>query len=238
MYGYDAVVRYTETGGRLVSRVDAIANYFQDCAILDSEEAGIGLQYMAKNHVAWFLIFLQIKIRRYPVLGEKIRVTTWPYGFSGFMGLRNAELVDEAGVSIAQMASIWSFMNIDRMRPEKISDEVGYSYTIEDKLDMEYAPRKIKLLQSHEIVGRCVVSYNQIDSNNHMNNQAYIALALQYSDFPDKISELRAEYRQQFVKDETIVIKKGVACGCEQFVMADLDDRIRCVISFMTKTEQ
>ena len=40
MYSYEAIVRYSETGGNKISNMATIANYFQDCAILQSEEVG------------------------------------------------------------------------------------------------------------------------------------------------------------------------------------------------------
>ncbi|MDD6405089.1 MAG: acyl-ACP thioesterase, partial [Clostridiales bacterium] len=42
MYSYKTIVRYSETGGRGISSISSIANYFQDCAIFQSEEVGIG----------------------------------------------------------------------------------------------------------------------------------------------------------------------------------------------------
>ena len=52
MYSYEAIVRYSETGGNKISNMATIANYFQDCAILQSEEVGIGLDYLAEHHLS------------------------------------------------------------------------------------------------------------------------------------------------------------------------------------------
>ena len=49
MYSFDAIVRYSETHGRPEANAATIANYFQDCAIFDSEQAGIGIEYL-KDH--------------------------------------------------------------------------------------------------------------------------------------------------------------------------------------------
>ena len=64
MYSYEAIVRYSETGGYKISIMATIANYFQDCAILQSEEVGIGLDYLAGHHRAWFLVSWQIEVVR------------------------------------------------------------------------------------------------------------------------------------------------------------------------------
>ena len=50
MYSYEAVVRYSETGGKLKADAAAIANYLQDCAILHSEKVGIGIEYLKEHN--------------------------------------------------------------------------------------------------------------------------------------------------------------------------------------------
>ena len=86
MYSYDAIARYTELGCSMTARPSTIANYFQDCAILQSEEVGIGIKYLKEKQRAWFLLSWQIVVDRYPVLLEKLKVRTWAYDFKGFLG--------------------------------------------------------------------------------------------------------------------------------------------------------
>ena len=95
------------------------------------------------------------------------------------------------------------------MRPVKIDKEVAEAYPMEPAIDMEYAPRKIKLWDEYTKVDtRHVMSY-QIDSNNHMNNEAYIALAQEYVEDITDITAVRAEYKMQYVKDDVIVVKRA-----------------------------
>ena len=223
MYSFDAIVRYSETHGRPEANAATIANYFQDCAIFDSEQAGIGIEYLKDHNRAWFLISWQIDVERYPVLQEKIRVGTWAYDFKGSMGYRNIVIRDESGANIVQA------------RPVRIEPEVGAAYPLDEKLPMEYAPRKIRLIEEMKEVDRRKVLPYQIDSNNHMNNEAYIALALEYIDSDDMICQIRSEYKRQFVKDECIVIKKAERDDLIQFVFADEEDQTRCIVEFKTK---
>lgn len=235
MYSFDAIVRYSETHGRPEANAATIANYFQDCAIFDSEQAGIGIEYLKDHNRAWFLISWQIDVERYPVLQEKIRVGTWAYDFKGSMGYRNIVIRDENGANIVQAASQWSYIDTDTLRPVRIEPEVGEAYPLDEKLPMEYAPRKICLIEGMEEVDRRIVLPYQIDSNNHMNNEAYIALALEYLSEETEISQIRSEYKRQFVKDECIVIKKTERDDLIQFVFADEDDQTRCIVEFKTK---
>ena len=189
MNSYDAIVRYSETGGRKTSSMATIANYFQDCAILQSEEVGIGLDYLAEHNRAWFLISWQIEVDRYPV-------------------------------------------DTESMRQVKIDQEVAEAYPMEPAIDMEYAPRKIKLWDEYTKVDtRHVMSY-QIDSNNHMNNEAYIALAQEYVEDITDITAVRAEYKMQYVKDDVIVVKRARDGKYVQILLCDEEDRVKCVVQF------
>lgn len=232
MYSYDAIVRYNETGGRKTSSMATIANYFQDCAILQSEEVGIGLDYLAEHNRAWFLISWQIEVDRYPELGEQIKVRTWAYDFKASLGFRNIDVIDGEGNRIVKAASIWSYVDTESMRPVKIDQEVAEAYPMEPAIDMEYAPRKIKLWDEYTKVDtRHVMSY-QIDSNNHMNNEAYIALAQEYVEDITDITAVRAEYKMQYVKDDVIVVKRARDGKYVQILLCDEEDRVKCVVQF------
>lgn len=232
MYSYDAIVRYSETGGRKKSNMASLANYFQDCAILQSENVGIGLDYLADHHRAWFLISWQIEVDRYPSMGEKIKVRTWAYDFKASLGFRNIDILDENGIRIVKAASIWSYVDTETLRPARIEDEVSEAYPMEPAIDMEYAPRKIKLFVDYNVVDTRKVMQYQIDSNNHMNNEAYIALAQEYVEDISAIKAVRAEYKMQYVKDDVIVVKRAQKDNLLQILLCDEKSVIKCVVQF------
>lgn len=232
MYSYDAIVRYSETGGRKKSNMASLANYFQDCAILQSENVGIGLDYLADHHRAWFLISWQIEVDRYPAMGEKIKVRTWAYDFKASLGFRNIDILDENGIRIVKAASIWSYVDTETLRPARIEDEVSEAYPMEPAIDMEYAPRKIELFDDHNMVDTRKVMQYQIDSNNHMNNEAYIALAQEYVEDISAIKAVRAEYKMQYVKDDVIVVKRAQKENLLQILLCDEKSVIKCVVQF------
>ena len=232
MYSYDAIVRYSETGGRKKSNMASLANYFQDCAILQSENVGIGLDYLADHHRAWFLISWQIEVDRYPAMGEKIKVRTWAYDFKASLGFRNIDILDENGIRVVKAASIWSYVDTETLRPARIEDEVSEAYPMEPAIDMEYAPRKIKLFDDHNVVDTRMVMQYQIVSNNHMNNEAYIALAQEYVEDISAIKAVRAEYKMQYVKDDVIVVKRAQKENLLQILLCDEKSVIKCVVQF------
>jgi acyl-ACP thioesterase len=232
MYTYDAIVRYSETGGRKISNMAQIANYLQDCAIFHSEDVGISIDYLASHRRAWFLISWQIQVDRYPVLGEKIKVRTWAYDFTSSLGYRNLDILDEVGNTIVKAASIWSYVDMETLRPTRIEEEVSSAYPMEKALDMEYAPRKIPLFDEYETVDKRQVLGYQIDSNRHMNNEAFVALAQEYVEDIQSIISMRAEYRTQFVKDDIIIVKRAEKDELVQVLLCDEQEKVRCIVQF------
>lgn len=233
MYSYDAIARYTELGCSMTARPSTIANYFQDCAILQSEEVGIGIKYLKEKQRAWFLLSWQIVVDRYPVLMEKLKVRTWAYDFKGFLGYRNIDILDEVGNRIVYGASIWSYMDTAVMKPVRIEPEVSAAYPMEPAIDMEYAPRKIALIGEGVLLDERRVMAYQIDSNGHMNNEAYIAMAEEYADNLKDIKEIQAEYKKQLMKNDVVKVRQVSSDGRLQIIFTDENDDISCVVMFI-----
>ena len=58
MYTFDSRIRYSEIdrSGRL--SIPAVVDYFQDCSAFQSEELGVGVEYLANKKRAWILEFM------------------------------------------------------------------------------------------------------------------------------------------------------------------------------------
>ena len=182
MYKFESRVRYSEADERELLSTIGIINYFQDCSTFQSEDLGLGLSYLHEHHIAWLVNFWQIEIRRYPRVGERIRVGTSPYDFKGFMGYRNFLLETTEGEELAIANSVWSLMNMETMRPERLSEVMKVRYARNPRMDMEYAPRKIALPEGEDVLRTgatpVVIGEHHLDSNHHVNNAEYVGLAL------------------------------------------------------------
>ena len=97
MYTFQSRVRYSELDADRKMSIAAVVDYFQDCSTFQSEDLGVGLDYMDSLGQVWLMSYWQIVIDRYPKLCENITVGTFPYEFRGFMGLRNFFMDDEEG---------------------------------------------------------------------------------------------------------------------------------------------
>ena len=75
--------------------------------------------------------------------------------------------------------------------------ENGDTYILEEKLEMEYAPRKIALPGVCREEEAFVVMKQHLDSNHHVNNCQYVRMAEDYLPKGFVVSQMRAEYKQQ-----------------------------------------
>ena len=206
MYQFESRVRYSEADERELLSIIGIINYFQDCSTFQSEDLGLGLSYLHEHRIAWLLNFWQIEIRRFPKVGEYIRIGTSPYDFKGFMGFRNFLLETTEGEELAIANSVWSLMNMDSMRPERVPEVMAERYVRNPRMEMEYAPRKIALPEGEDTeitaAAPILIGEHHLDSNHHVNNSQYVQLALDSSgtftdDRKRPLKTLLTEYRKQ-----------------------------------------
>ncbi len=206
-YDLHSRVRFSETdeNGRL--SLSGLMNYFQDCSTFQAEDLGIGVDYHKEHANAWILIYWQVILHHMPKLGEHITATTWPYYFKGFHGLRNFTLTDSRGEMAAWANSFWILLDVNRQRPVKIPDEELQLYGGDEKLDMDYAPRRVRLpkealLREAEPIR---VTPQHLDTNHHVNNGQYVQMAMHSLADGRTPREIRTEYRMQARLGDVIV---------------------------------
>lgn len=228
MYEFTGKIRYSETdsGGRL--SLESLLDYFQDCSTFQSESLGVGLEYLKENHQAWVLSSWQIVVRRYPKLCEDVVVGTFPYDFKGFLGSRNFYMKDSVGKFLAYANSLWALIDMRTGKPAMPSEQLLKAYVVEPKLEMEYAPRKIRIpAEGGEgvIFSRredLIVRPYHLDTNHHVNNGQFIRMAMSFLPEDITVTQLRAEYRKQaFLND---ALKPCVAETDGIFVVSLLDE--------------
>ncbi len=204
MYYFESRVRYSEVDLDKNMTFGALLNYFQDCCSFQSEDLGVGIDFLREMQAAWMLLSWQVVVKRRPVFGEKIRINTWPYDFGGFYGYRNFTMEDEGGEILAYANSVWVFLDLASNRPAKITQKFLDVYHMEPRFEMEYTGRKIKLPKENRKERAFAVHPSQIDTNRHVNNEQYIEMAQIYLPENFCIRQMRADYRKSAVLGDMI----------------------------------
>lgn len=198
MYEFNSRVRYSEVNSEKELTLPALLDYLQDCCSFQGEDLGIGVEYLEREHVAWVLSSWEIEVVRYPQLGKRIVVGTWPYEFKGFYGMRNFLVKDEMGETLVKANSLWVFMDTEQMRPVRINRDVMEAYRdkIEASLAGEWGARKLAVPEKGETKEPVQVARCHIDTNHHMNNAKYVQVAEEYLPEQFKVERLRVEYKK------------------------------------------
>lgn len=204
MYSFNSRVRYSEVDEKKKLTLNGIINYFQDCSTFQSEELGNGVDKMLSLRRVWVLSSWQIVVERYPELCEEITISTWPYEFQGFFGYRNFTMRDKDGKLVAYANSLWTFLDMDTGRPTRVPEEIEEKYVREEKLDMNYASRKVPMPKNGETCEPFVVQRHHLDTNHHVNNGQYIQMAREYMPADFKIHQMRAEYKKSALLGDMI----------------------------------
>lgn len=197
MYIFNSRIRYSECDGDCRLTVPALVNYFQDVSTFQSEDLGVGFAYLEPKDMVWVLAAWQIEIKRLPQIGEEVEVGTLPYEFKGFMGLRNFCMRTKEGEMLAVANSQWTLLNTKTFKPERPTEEMLAAYVLEPKMEMNYTVRKVSMPQEMEQMESFEVVKSHLDSNNHVNNGQYIAMAAAYVPEDFATGSLRAEYKMQ-----------------------------------------
>jgi medium-chain acyl-[acyl-carrier-protein] hydrolase len=206
MYTFSGRIRYSETNQEGYLKIESLIDYFQDCSTFQSEDLGIGIEYLTRDHLAWMVNAWQLDILRLPRLGERIVVGTSPYELKGFMGLRNFMLETADGERLVSANSIWSLFNMEKGVPERVTQKIASSYELAPKFDMEYLPRKIAVPEEGGVPEKEILITEQfLDSNHHVNNGQYVRLAMAFCPKGQAVSRVRVEYKKQAYLGEIIV---------------------------------
>ncbi|MCU7494534.1 MAG: acyl-ACP thioesterase [Ignavibacteria bacterium] len=178
-YERNYFIHYYDSDLKKRALITSLMRYFEDIAILQSEEASVGLDYYTKNRVAWVLYKWDIEILDYPKFKDTIRVVTCPMAFAKFYAFRSFDIYSSKDEHLVKGGSMWFFVDMNSRRPSTIPQEVYDSYQISPanskplEIEDPKAPGEITYKASFK------VRQSDIDTNAHVNNIKYIEWALE-----------------------------------------------------------
>lgn len=163
--------------GRLL--IASLMNYLGDIATRQSEEIGIGIDYLKEHGIAWVLYKWSIDMERYPSYGEKIKIRTKPYSFRKFYAYRIFEIIDSNENVIGTANSVWFLIDIKKRKAIRIPENMYKAYGMDkDKNDI-LDIKKIKPPEKINNEKIFDVRYSDIDTNKHVNNVKYLEWAIE-----------------------------------------------------------
>lgn len=155
-------------------RLEAMARLFQDMAVSHASEAGVGPEVILPRGLVWYLHRLEIRVRHYPRLGERVAVTTWSRAFRQYMGLREYTITSDRG-EVVHAASVWIFFDFERRRIARVPPEMANAFSsdpgtrFENELYRWQPETGIRPEKKTDLSLR----FGDFDLNGHVNNTIY-----------------------------------------------------------------
>ena len=140
--------------------------------------------------------------------------------------------MDEKGKKLAYANSVWVFMDLESARPTKVSQEEIAGYVLEERLDMEYAPRKLPVPKGCVRMEPRQVQKYQLDTNDHVNNGQYVRLAHEYLPEGFTIRQMRAEYKKAAHLHDVMIPWVHEENGTYTVALCDESDNPYAVVMF------
>ena len=231
MYTFDSRIRYSETDETGALSLLGVINYLQDCSTFQSEDIGLGVEYLEEKKRAWLLSSWRIVIDRYPVLGERIKIGTWATSSKGIYGYRDFVIMDQGGNYLVRAESIWFFCDTEKMVPVRVMPEDVAAYGNEEALDLGKAPRKILIPEEYEEGIPVIIATHHLDTNHHVNNAQYVDIAREAVPCTKMVKGIRADYKKAAVLGE-ILVPRVTKTGEDEWtvVLADEVCEVRAVV--------
>lgn len=176
-----------------------------DCDDLWIDSEPVAKEFFETENRAQFLASRQVDILRVPELREKLTISTSIYECKPLFGFRNDIIRDEKGEPCYVSYSQGAFVELSTGKLKPISQEMIDSLTYDEKYEMEYTDRRVRLpkIEPKECP-TVVVTNDDIDYNHHMNNCCYIRIALENLPEDFEPSRVRIEYKVAARKGETL----------------------------------
>lgn len=197
-----------ETDARGSAKLVTLLNYLQDSAGEHAGSLGLSVPDLFKRGLTWVLSRSHVLVRRYPAVGERLEVTTWPSGKGGYFATRDFEVADGSGRAVLAATSSWMIIDLARKQPVKVEAVIDVPYAIERRaLDDPFASLPVPTARETEV--RFRVESGHLDWNRHVNNAVYVAWALE--GVPPEVLlksrpvELEVSYRAEALYGEEVL---------------------------------
>lgn len=200
--------------GRL--KVSAALRYLQQAATDQLDGLGLTHSLLKSEGVVFVLAALALVVRRMPLAGEALLISTCPVAAVGAQMLRETAVQnDETGEPLLECQTAWAMIHPDSGRLLRPS---SFRHTLPQLEDWNPSvnPAKIRIPDGEIPAGERIVRFSDLDLNDHMNNTVYADILTDC--FPGEMREreidtLLLRYRSQARLGERMELFTGRGDG-------------------------
>lgn len=197
MYSWDTRVRFSETGPDGKLTMAGLLALFQDAGYQHAEDRGLGVSYTRAERKTYYLLSWNIAAYDMPPVGEQVRISTWFCRAAGPLAGKSLTMTGNDGRLLAVGNTRWVFMDLALGIPADPPAHLWGEEPLAPSVTLPPFPRRI-LMPGDATPGEPFpVSEADTDTNAHVNNVRFVALAARAAGIPGNLRGLSAEYRRQ-----------------------------------------
>ena len=154
-------------------RLSAVLEAMQEAAGAHSLLLGCGREELLRQNIVWVLSRSELHMNRYPRIGEKITLHTFPMPNRICFFPRYYIFTDEHGEMVGKAGTLWLLLDI---QTRKMLPPGDIARLIPDNRDLAVPmnlPATVGSLQGEEFITSYKPLYTDIDVNGHVNNARY-----------------------------------------------------------------
>ena len=217
LFEHAKTVHHFHAGPSRLATMTALCRFAQESAGCHAERLGFGSMSLASRNMAWVLREQTMDVRRFPALGETLRIRTWPTRAERVLCHRDYAMVDGQDNIVALGTSAWFGVDLATRRPCKSESFFSLPW---DRLPAPAFDGPLPGLKAPE--GETVrqvrtARSSDIDALGHMNNLRYVDWIADHLAGAGHegcvVRRLRIRYAREVVADERIVIRHDLDDG-------------------------
>ncbi len=205
-------IMYRGVGDDLTVDFPNLMSHIIEASLVHSESTAYPMAWYAQNKQGYILTNWQVQVLAYPKWHDTITIHTWPTRFKGICAERAFHAVDANGNTMLLANTAWVYMDTVRRRPVRPPENIVESYgpvlppVLEKDFHMPDIASSLLLNSCRLTAGR-----RDTDSNNHVNNIAYVEWAMEA--VPDalygncRIVGMQCQYKKECLRGTPVVVE-------------------------------
>lgn len=205
-------VRHSDVGADGRARLTAVGGWLQETAGHSADALGFGEDVLRERGLTWVLVRQQLRIRRLPAAGERLRVRTWPSSCVR-LGWRGYEIFDAAGRLLLEGVSGWAVMELRSRSLCSLPHDLLRAYPADVHPVESIAARAPARVPAVERESPLRVRHDDVDINGHVNNACYLSWLAECLPQEERstLSLLDISYRAETFPGEELISVCGAA---------------------------
>lgn len=150
----------------------SILTEMQELGEIHAAELGFSRNSLVQNGMCWVLYMQKLQMEVHPVMGDEVRMITWPAALKGLFFPRYFRFERPDGSLLGEASTAWVLFSLENrklLRPSALGGAVPANEERESSLGLPGALR----VEGAEAAGARRVQYSDLDVNGHMNNARY-----------------------------------------------------------------